>query len=169
MNMSKPSAVLAAVLLVAGCGGRECGDKGDSLIVDVNTTKNLNDSGGGPQHVRFQVWAVKDKSMFENASPDALTESESVANFERQGRGKVFISESNWIKPESTRTLIQSVSDPKEYGWVGIAVAFPKPHKALVSIDCEEKQGYKATKEETTKHRVTFTIAKQSVDAGGLR
>jgi hypothetical protein len=157
------AAVLAAALGAAGCGSA-CVAKDDNIVVDVQSTRGLNDTGAGPQHVRFQVWAVANRQMFDNASAEALAGAEGVANFERQGMGKVFLTDSNWIKPESTKTVVQRVEDDKQYGWVGIAVMYPEPRKAIVALDCSEHAGYAVKKPE---HHVTFTLAKSAVEAGG--
>ena len=45
-----------------------------------------------------------------------------------------------------------------------IAVMYPEPRKTIVAVDCDAHTGYVEKKPE---HRVTFTLGKSSVEAGG--
>lgn len=158
-------ALSAAAAALAGCGS-PCVAKEDRLVVDLISAAGLNDAGVGPQHVRFQVWAVRDKAMFESARADALAESESVESFERQGMGRVFVTDSNWIKPASTRRVVQRVEEDSQYSWVGIAVLYPEARKVLVPLDCTKHAGYTPGRPD---HSVVFTLGPQTVEPGAAR
>lgn len=156
------TALLAALAAGAGCGS-SCVGEGDRLVVDVHATPDLNDAGSGPQHVRFQVWAVADRGMFDNARADALAGPD-TSTFERQGMGKVFVTDSAWITPGATRQLAVRVLLDDEYTHVGIAVLYPEPQKAVVPVDCGEHPGYRR---EDANHHVEFTLGAHAVEVGG--
>jgi len=153
-------AVAAGSLPLAGCG--TCVAKSDRIVVDVVSAPDLNDVGGGPQHVRFQVWAVRDQKMFDAARTETLAEAEGVATFERQGLGKVFVTDNSYIKPGSSRQLVLLVGEDKEFTHVGIAVLFPDAKKVVGALDCSERAGYKVEKPD---HKLTFNLGRQSVEA----
>lgn len=155
--------LLAAAPALAGCGGA-CVAKDDRIVVDLVSSADLNDTGSGPQHVRFQVWAVRDKAMFDGARTEALAEAEGIGTFERQGLGKVFVTDSSWIKPGSTRQVVLRVAEDEEFSHVGVAVLFPEPRKVIGALDCDERTGYKPEKPD---HKLTFSLGRQSIDAGG--
>ncbi|MCE9637031.1 MAG: hypothetical protein K8T90_15105 [Planctomycetes bacterium] len=156
---------LAAAGSLAGCSS-PCVAKEDRLVVDLLSAPTLNDAGVGPQHVRFQVWAVRDKAMFESARADALAESEGVEAFERQGMGRVFVTDSSWIKPASTRRVVLRVDEDSQYTHVGIAVLYPEARKILVPLDCAKHAGYTPGRPD---HSVVFTLGTQTVEPGTTR
>lgn len=156
---------LAFAAAAAGCGS-PCVAKDDRIVVDVLSAATLNDAGAGPQHVRFQVWAVRDRAMFESARAEALAEAESVETFERQGLGRVFVTDSNWIKPSSTRRVVLRVDEDQQYTHVGIAVLYPEARKILIPVDCDRHPGYTPGRPE---HGVVFTLGTQTVEPGGAK
>ena len=153
------AAVAAGALPLAGCG--TCVAKSDRIVVDVVSAPDLNDTGSGPQHVRFQVWAVRDKQMFEGARAETLAEAEGVATFEKQGLGKVFVTDSAYIQPGSSRQLVLLVAEDEEFKHVGIAVLFEHARKVVGPLDCTERPGYKVEKPD---HKLTFHLGRQSVE-----
>ena len=165
MNRSALAVVVAASAALAGCGS-PCIAKDDRLVVDVLSSASLNDAGAGPQHVRFQVWAVRDKAMFASARAEALAESEGVETFERQGLGKVFVTDSSWIKPSSTRRVVLRVDEDSQFTHVGIAVLYPEARKVLIPVDCAKHPGYTAGRPD---HTVTFSLGTQTVEPGSAR
>lgn len=154
--------LLAAAAALPGCGGK-CVAQDDRIVVDLVSSQDLNDTGAGPQHVRFQVWAVRDKTLFDGARPEALAEADGVTTFERQGLGTVFVTDSSWIKPGSSRQVVLKVTEDLQYTHVGVAVLYPEPRKLLGALDCEEREGYKAEKPD---HKLTFSLGKSTLDAG---
>ena len=155
------AASLAALLAagLAGCGST-CVAKGDRIVVDVVSGADLNDTGAGPQTVRYQVWAVRDRTMFDAARAEALASAEGVGTFERQGLGRAFVSDSNWIKPADRLSVVGLVDDDNQFAYVGIAVLFPTPQKAIVALDCSSHDGYTVVKPE---HHVVFTLGRNTV------
>lgn len=152
-------AVLAAAALLGattGCGSA-CVDAGGRVRVEVQATGDLNDAGAGPQHVRFQVWAVEDSAMYENASADALAQGRTLQD---EGMGKLFATDSAWIKPGERRQLSVSIDREAQYSHVAIAVAYPGAKKLLVPLDCGEHAGYR--KEDAT-HIVSFVLGKDAI------
>jgi predicted component of type VI protein secretion system len=153
-------AAAAGTLSLPGCGS--CVAKSDRIVVDVVSSADLNDMGSGPQHVRFQVWAVRDRQMFDGARTEALAEADGVATFERQGLGKAFVTDSSWIKPGSSRQLVLKVDEDEEFTHVGIAVLYPESKKVAGALDCTERPGYSVAKPD---HKLTFSLGKQSIEA----
>jgi type VI secretion system VasD/TssJ family lipoprotein len=152
MNVSMRSltwAVLAAALAAAGCKGTPCVAKGDQIVVDLSTSPDLNDTGAGPQHVRYQVWAISNPLMFQNASPAALTEADKSGGFQQQQLGRPFLlpTESNWIQPGvAARRLVLGVDMDEQFTHVGIVVNYANPTKLLVPLDCKPHEGYSSAK-----------------------
>jgi hypothetical protein len=157
-----PLGLVVAASALPGCGGA-CVAKDDKIVVDLISAADLNDTGSGPQHVRFQVWAVRDKGMFDGARPEALAESDGVSTFERQGLGTVFVTDSSWIKPNSSRQVVLRVPEDEQFTHVGVAVLFPEPRKVIGALDCDDRAGYKVEKPE---HKLTFSLGRSTVEAG---
>jgi type VI secretion system VasD/TssJ family lipoprotein len=155
-------ATAAAAGGLAGCGS-PCVAKGDQLVVEVIAAPNVNDTGAGAQHVRFQVWGVSSRTMFESVGAETLSDPAKVAALERQGAGRAFFDESNWIQPGTRRRLVLNVDDDEQYKAVGIAALFTRPTKAMVEVDCGEHAGYVEAKPQ---HRVVFVLKQQSVEIG---
>jgi type VI secretion system VasD/TssJ family lipoprotein len=162
----KFDAVLCATVLaaagLAGCGS-PCVAKGDQIVVDVVAAANLNDTGAGAQHVRFQVWGVSSRTMFEAVAAEALSDPAKAAALERQGAGRVLFDESNWIQPGTRRRLVLNVDDDEQYKAVGIAALYTRPSKAVIDVDCKAHPGYVEAKPQ---HRVVFVLKQQSLEVG---
>ena len=165
--MSKVTAILGALAMVGvlavattACGSA-CVAPGGRIRVEINAAPNLNDAGQGAQHVRYQVWAVQDPAMYENADAATLATDKSL---QEEGMGQVFANTKPWIKPGTSRKLAISIASEAQFSHVAIAVAYPVASKTIVALDCGEHAGYA---EEDGIHDVTFTLGRDSVEAGG--
>ena len=164
--MPKSSRIAAAVAVavlapaLAGCGS--CLKQDQRLAVRLVTTDALNDVGGGAQHVQFRAWAVRDRTVWEAASAEALASGD-VATFTTQGLGTSFPTDSSWIRPSSEARSFLSVTEDEQFKAVGVAVLYPTPRKALVLVDCRESSAYH---EENDTHTVTFTLDRAEVLPG---
>jgi type VI secretion system VasD/TssJ family lipoprotein len=153
-------AVAAALAVTAGCGSA-CVAPGGRIRVAINADGDLNDAGQGPQHVRYQVWAVQDLAMYENADAASLAKDKAL---QEEGMGQVFANTKAWIKPGTSRKLAMSIASEGQFTHVAIAVAYPEARKTLVPLDCGEHTGYQ---EDDGVHSVTFTLGRDAVEAGG--
>jgi hypothetical protein len=154
---------LAAVAapLAAGCGST-CVAKGDRVEVNVVSTPDLNDSGQGAQHVRFQTWAVRDAALFARMAAERPEELASAANAERFPQLGKGIDAGEWMKPASTHSGAIEVGDDKQYGFVGLIALYTLGAKtAIVPLSCNDGEpGYKVKK---PVHTVRFTMDDKGV------
>jgi len=157
-------ALSIAGVLAASCSS-PCVDMGQRILVDVIASPQLNDTGSGPQHVRFVVWAVKDRQAFEGESAASL--SDPVAAERLGSVGKPLSTDSYFIKPGATRKLSVRVELEAEFTHVGIAVDYAQPKSLLVAADCGAHAGYAVEEAEGKKqHHVVFNLEKASITAG---
>ena len=153
-------AVGAMLAMTTGCGSA-CVAPGGRIRVDIKASPDMNNTGQGAQHVRYQVWAVQDVAMYENADAASLAKDKAP---QEEGMGQVFANTKAWIKPGTSRKLAIAVASENQFSHVAIAVAYPEASKALIPLDCGEHAGYA---EEDGVHTVTFTLGRDSVEVGG--
>jgi predicted component of type VI protein secretion system len=155
---------LALVLLTAGLAGcgSTCVAKGDRVEVTVASTASLNDSGQGAQHVRFQVWAVKDAQLFAKMAaerPDELANAQNADRFPQLGKA---IDSGEWIKPASSRSGTVEVTDDAQFTHVGIIALYTTGARtALIPLSCQSSDpGYGVKK---PVHSVRFSMDEKGV------
>jgi len=155
-----------AGVLVAGCGSTGCVAEGDQISVTLRASSDLNDSGSGPQHVRFRAWALRNASQFRElctSQPDSLVKSD-PRELEESGLGKAFPAGSAWITPGSTQPLRLTVPADVTFTHVGVIVLYPTPQNLLVQLDCRDHPGYAYA---DPVHAVAVELNRNSVAPGG--
>ena len=154
--------VAAAGAAFAGGCGSTCVKKDQRIGVRLVATPDLNDVGGGPQHVQFRAWAVRDRAVWESLAAEVLAGGE-VSMLVAQGLGTSFPTESSWLRPGYEARSFLAVTDDLQYSAVGVAVLYPAPRKALVALDCARSAGYVV---ENNAHQLTFTLERADVRPG---
>jgi len=153
----------AAAASSAACGST-CLEEGDQLSVTlVADAAHLNDSGSGPQHVRYRAWAVKDAKMF--AAAFAAKPANLVTDWQAlqtQGLGDPLGSPSSeWIAPGARQPFVHNVTLEAQYSHVALVVLFPRPVFELVPLTCEPVPGYRLVERE---HRVEMNLGRDAIE-----
>ncbi len=165
--MSKTSllglAALGALLLsgLPGCGS--CVTEGDRLVVNVIAADDLNDTGSGPQSVRYRIWAVSESAQFDAATPESLAADDPGVHVSR-ALGNPFPASSAWLTPGLTTRLQLNVASDEQYTHIGIAALFPVGQKQLIALDCEKRSGYRKKGDD---HVVDVRFLADNLSLGG--
>ncbi len=166
IRMAVNAALLVAVVAwSAACGSTSCASEGDQLSVTLRATPDLNDTGSGPQHVRFRAWAVQNARQFRevfDSKPASLVKDE-PRTLEDSGLGKAFPTGSAWITPGSRQPLRLSVPEDIEYTHVGVVVLYPTPQQILVALDCDDRVGYSY---DGPVHTITVDLGRNTIAPG---
>jgi hypothetical protein len=162
-HVARMAALAAATLLagLAGCGS-PCVAKGDRVDVTIVSSATLNDVGQGPQHVRYQVWAVRDAALFARMAaerPEELANRDNAEKFPQLGKG---IDSGEWMKPASQHSGAVDVADDNGFTHVGVIALYATGARtSLIALSCKNSDpGYGVAK---PVHSVRFTMDTKSV------